>query len=204
MNSRHVSKVRYVALSPMIAAAVLVAAPAAAGEAAAALFRVPLDGAYKTTSYFGLRRDPISNRQSLHHGVDFATRAGTGVVAARAGVVTFAGEKSGYGLTVEIDHGRGLSSRYAHLGAVYNFVGARVSVGDLVGVAGETGRTTGPRLHFEISCNGKPTPAEALIPDLLTAMPADQAAKQIRAFGEAAADIAPCLGKRAFRDGGVS
>jgi murein DD-endopeptidase MepM/ murein hydrolase activator NlpD len=107
------------------------------------------------SSPFGTRIDPIHGHQAFHAGVDFVGRAGSPVLAAGAGVVTFAGEKSEYGRTVEITHGQGLLTRYAHHSELKAEVGDIVRRGDVIGLMGRTGRATGYHVHFEVEKDGK-------------------------------------------------
>lgn len=125
------------------------------------LTNLPVHGT--VSSHFGHRRDPITGAHRPHHGIDVAAPLGSPVRASGAGQVAFAGQKPGYGNVVIIDHADGLQTRYAHLREVGVKTGARVSSGDSVGSVGETGRSTGPHLHFEIRRHGQPVnPTEAL------------------------------------------
>ena len=108
------------------------------------------------SSYFGERQDPFTGHQSFHKGVDFAGSRGSDVVAVGAGVVTFAGYHAGYGGVVEITHGDGYVTRYAHNQRVKVQTGQTVSRGDVVALMGSTGRSTGPHVHFEVLRNGRP------------------------------------------------
>jgi murein DD-endopeptidase MepM/ murein hydrolase activator NlpD len=107
------------------------------------------------TSGFGTRLDPFFNKPSYHSGVDFRSDAGSAVRATAGGVVTEAGNSGGYGLMVEIDHGNGLSTRYAHLSSISVKVGDRLPIGAVVGHVGTTGRSTGPHLHYEVRVDGE-------------------------------------------------
>jgi murein DD-endopeptidase MepM/ murein hydrolase activator NlpD len=107
------------------------------------------------TSRFGVRFDPFTRRPALHSGMDFGGGQMTPVVAGGPGVVAFTGVRSGYGKTVEIDHGRGLKTRYAHLHAIGVRPGQRVAVGQRLGGMGSTGRSTGTHLHYEVWVNGR-------------------------------------------------
>lgn len=118
--------------------------------------RKPLATATDVTSPFGLRVDPFVRQMALHTGVDFKGEPGDPVRAAAAGKVTEAGRNGGYGLMVEIDHGNGLVSHYAHLSGIDVGQGAVVKPGEIVGRVGSTGRSTGPHLHFEVRYNGDP------------------------------------------------
>lgn len=113
----------------------------------------PLPGA-PLSSTFGVRPDPFLRRPALHSGIDFAAPTGTPVRATASGRVVSAGDAGGYGLMVEIEHGDGLSSRYAHMSAIAVSVGQTVSAGDLVGRVGSTGRSTGAHLHYEVRTDG--------------------------------------------------
>lgn len=109
----------------------------------------------RRSSGFGARVDPITGRPAFHPGLDFAGPLWTPVHATGPGVITFTGVRTGYGNTVEIDHGGGLKTRYAHLAAITVQVGQRVAVGQRIGAMGSTGRSTGPHLHYEIWVDGK-------------------------------------------------
>jgi len=109
----------------------------------------PVKGGW-VSSNFGLRADPFTGRTSMHRGVDIASPLRSSIAAMGDGVVTYAGEKSGYGMMVEINHGQGYSTRYAHAGEVLVSLGDRVSKGQPVARVGLTGRSTGPHLHFEV------------------------------------------------------
>ena len=123
----------------------------------------PMLGAMRMSSPFGNRTDPFTGRKAFHSGTDFAAPTGTRVLSTGAGRVSFAGEKSGYGNLVEIDHGDGIVSRYGHLSAILVSVGDEVATGDLVGKVGSTGRSTGPHLHFEIRRSGSPVSPDAFL-----------------------------------------
>lgn len=112
----------------------------------------PVDGGW-VSSGFGIRMDPFTGHQSVHEGVDIASRMGGPIYATGDGVVSLAGDKSGYGLTVEVTHESSLMTRYAHASAVLVKVGDRVKRGDQIARVGTTGRSTGPHLHFEVLRN---------------------------------------------------
>jgi murein DD-endopeptidase MepM/ murein hydrolase activator NlpD len=118
--------------------------------------RKPLLGAVEITSGYGMRVDPFLRQLALHTGIDFRADAGDPVRAVAAGKVTQAGYQGGYGLMVEIDHGNGLTTRYAHLSAIDVAEGATVPAGAIVGRAGTTGRSTAPHLHYEVRKDGDP------------------------------------------------
>ena len=108
------------------------------------------------SSSFGYRIDPFTGQNAFHEGVDFPADAGTPVVAAASGKVVFAGEQPQYGKMVEIDHGNGLVTRYAHASQLNVRDGDLVLRGQRVATVGSTGRSTGPHLHFEVRLNGVP------------------------------------------------
>jgi murein DD-endopeptidase MepM/ murein hydrolase activator NlpD len=107
------------------------------------------------SSYFGHRADPFTGRKAFHRGVDFAGPAGAQVIAVAAGVVTYSKERFGYGRTVEINHGNGYVTRYAHNHKVLVAVGDTVQKGAPIALIGSTGRSTGPHLHFEVLKQGR-------------------------------------------------
>ncbi len=109
------------------------------------------------TSGFGVRRDPLIGRPAFHAGIDFRAAVGVQVRASGAGTVVKAGWNGGYGRMVEIDHGKGLTTRYAHLSRIKVAEGATVAAGAVIGLAGSSGRSTGPHLHYEVRRNGKAT-----------------------------------------------
>jgi murein DD-endopeptidase MepM/ murein hydrolase activator NlpD len=102
------------------------------------------------SSFFGGRPDPFSGHSARHTGIDIAAPSGTPVTAVAEGVVTFAGQRSGYGDVIEIDHGNGYMTRYAHNSRLVATVGQRVRVGQVIAKAGSTGRSTGSHVHFEV------------------------------------------------------
>ena len=108
------------------------------------------------SSNFGYRIDPFTGTQTFHEGIDFPADVGTSVVAAASGKVVGAGYHPQYGKIIEIDHGNGLLSRYAHASQVYVSEGDLVLRGQRVASVGSTGRSTGPHLHFEVRLNGVP------------------------------------------------
>jgi murein DD-endopeptidase MepM/ murein hydrolase activator NlpD len=107
------------------------------------------------SSYFGEREDPFDGQETFHKGVDFAGAKGSTVVAVAAGVVTWAGERSGFGKMIEINHGDGYVTRYGHNEKTLVSVGDTVKRGDAIGLMGSTGRSTGPHVHFEVLRNGR-------------------------------------------------
>ncbi len=106
------------------------------------------------SSYFGERMDPFTGEEGFHKGLDFAGTVGEPVMAVAAGIVTWAGERSGYGTLVEINHGNGYITRYAHNESTLVSVGQSVSRGEHIALMGSTGHSTGPHVHFEVLHNG--------------------------------------------------
>ena len=115
----------------------------------------PVTEGYES-SPFGMRIDPFTGELSFHPGIDFAGPEGEPVKAVAAGVITWAGPRSGYGNMVEIDHGNGYSTLYGHSEKILVHVGEVVKKGQEVALLGSTGRSTGPHVHFEVLYNGKP------------------------------------------------
>ena len=107
------------------------------------------------TSRYGARMDPFLHRLAMHAGIDFKAPTGSPARATAPGKVTIAAYTKGYGNMVEIDHGGGVSTRYAHLSRLMVKPGAYVDTGTIVGQTGSTGRSTGPHLHYEIRVNNK-------------------------------------------------
>ena len=107
------------------------------------------------SSPYGYRSDPFNGKKTLHKGVDFAGKDGSEIIAVAGGVVTYAGKRSGYGLLVEVSHGSGLVTKYAHCKEISVRVGEVVQKGQTVAAMGSTGRSTGPHVHFELSKYGK-------------------------------------------------
>jgi len=117
------------------------------------------------SSNFGWRVDPFNGQKSFHDGIDFPAEAGTTIEAAASGRVLFADVHPAYGKMVEIDHGNGLVSRYAHCATLLVKEGDLVMRGQRVATVGSTGRSTGPHLHYEVRLNGVPqNPARFLQP----------------------------------------
>jgi murein DD-endopeptidase MepM/ murein hydrolase activator NlpD len=112
--------------------------------------------AHSTSSGFGWRDDPIRHTRRFHSGTDFRGKPGTPVLAAGNGTVVFCGRLGGYGNAIDIDHGGGVLTRYAHLRRIETKKGATITAGEAIGQVGSTGRTTGPHLHFEVRLNGAP------------------------------------------------
>jgi murein DD-endopeptidase MepM/ murein hydrolase activator NlpD len=108
------------------------------------------------TSGFGYRSDPFAGSAAFHAGLDFKGATGAPIYSAAHGKVAFVGRRPGYGNSVDIDHGNGLRTRYAHMSAFRARVGESVRAGQQIGAVGSTGRSTGPHLHFEVRLNGQP------------------------------------------------
>lgn len=108
------------------------------------------------TSSYGYRRDPFTGAAAMHSGLDFRGPYGAPIYAAAKGTVTHVGWQSGYGKTVEISHGNGLMTRYAHMSRFNATLGQTVEAGAVIGAIGSTGRSTGPHLHFEVRINNQP------------------------------------------------
>ena len=106
------------------------------------------------SSYYGTRTDPINGSFAFHKGIDFAGNSGDAVVAVAAGVVSFAGVRSGFGNVIEVTHGNGYVTRYAHNSRNLAPVGTVVTRGDTLATMGSTGHSTGPHVHFEVMRNG--------------------------------------------------
>jgi murein DD-endopeptidase MepM/ murein hydrolase activator NlpD len=107
------------------------------------------------SSRYGKRNDPFTGKQEFHKGLDFAGKKGSEVIAVGDGVVSWAGNKSGYGKLVEINHGNGYTTRYGHNQSHMVKVGDTVKKGQQIALMGSTGRSTGPHVHFEVLHNGK-------------------------------------------------
>jgi murein DD-endopeptidase MepM/ murein hydrolase activator NlpD len=115
----------------------------------------PVEGGWLSSS-FGWRIDPFTGQKSFHEGLDFPSEAGTPIAAAASGKVIFADVQAQYGKLVEIDHGNGLITRYAHCSMLFVKEGDLVVRGQRIAAVGATGRATGPHLHFEVRLNGVP------------------------------------------------
>jgi murein DD-endopeptidase MepM/ murein hydrolase activator NlpD len=111
--------------------------------------------ASEITSSFGNRLDPFLGRLALHAGIDFRAPTGTRILATAPGTVITAGKTGGYGNMVEIDHGNGITTRYAHLSTILVNAGDKITTGEAIARSGSTGRSTGPHLHYEVRLNGE-------------------------------------------------
>jgi murein DD-endopeptidase MepM/ murein hydrolase activator NlpD len=107
------------------------------------------------SSYFGMRTHPLSGRREMHKGIDFAGKLGGPVIAVAKGVVTYAGKRYGYGQVIDIAHGNGYTTRYAHNSRLLVSVGDTVEKGFQIAEIGSSGRSTGPHVHFEVLKNGR-------------------------------------------------
>ena len=107
------------------------------------------------SSYFGVRTDPFTGKRARHYGLDFAGAEGSDVITVGAGVVTYAGPRYGYGNMVEVNHGNGFVTRYAHNKDILVDVGEVIKKGQVIALMGSSGRSTGPHVHFEVLQNGK-------------------------------------------------
>ena len=110
----------------------------------------------RMASGYGWRVDPVYHIRRFHEGMDFSAPVGTDIYATGNGVVTFSGWRQGYGETIEIDHGFGYSTRYAHCHKLFARVGKKVKRGDVIALVGNTGKSTGPHVHYEVHYNGRP------------------------------------------------
>ena len=107
------------------------------------------------SSSYGVRLDPFTHRPAFHSGLDFPGASYTPIYSTAPGVVSFTGARAGYGNTVEVDHGGGFKTRYAHLAVIGAKVGQRVAIGQRIAAMGSTGRSTGPHLHYEVWSDGR-------------------------------------------------
>jgi len=132
-------------------------------QAAQALPLAPPTAEPARSSGFGVRIDPFTHRPAFHTGLDFPGGRMTPVYATGPGVVAYIGPRSGYGKVVEVDHGGGLKTRYAHLQTIAVHAGEPVAPGERLGGMGSTGRSTGPHLHYEVWLNGRPVNPERFL-----------------------------------------
>jgi murein DD-endopeptidase MepM/ murein hydrolase activator NlpD len=124
---------------------------------------LPISGDFVVTSGFGFRSDPMTHLPSLHQGIDFVAQPGTPILATAPGVVLQAEFSGAYGNMVDIQHAEGFVTRYAHLQAIQVQAGQAIEAQQTVGTLGNTGRSTGPHLHYEVIFNGRALhPAKAL------------------------------------------
>jgi len=139
------------------------------------------------SSGFGYRSDPFNGHAAMHAGLDFRGPVGAPIHAAAKGRVTFVGTKTGYGKVVEISHGNGMMTRYAHMSAWRARVGQAVAAGDVIGQIGNTGRSTGPHLHFEVRIHDRavnPRPFLESAPHVLEEARADLPQRAVAQSGQ--------------------
>jgi murein DD-endopeptidase MepM/ murein hydrolase activator NlpD len=130
------------------------------------IWPLPISTTARITSPFGRRRDPVSGMQRFHGGIDLDGETGDPIYAAGAGKVVFSGERSGYGLLMIVDHGKGLNSYYGHCSRLLSSRGERVDRGAVIALIGSTGRSTGSHLHFETRKHGQPFDPVQILPRL--------------------------------------
>jgi murein DD-endopeptidase MepM/ murein hydrolase activator NlpD len=129
---------------------------------------VQADESWISSSFSQSRMHPVLQYNRPHPGLDISALAGTPILASAAGRVTYAGTRSGYGKTVEIDHGFGYKTRYAHAGSIQVKRGQRVDRGDILGEVGKTGLATAPHLHYEVLIDGRQVnPRQYLLDDIV-------------------------------------
>ena len=154
----------------------------------------------RLSSGFGWRRDPILGTRALHSGIDIPGPLRSPVLAAAGGVVHFAGRAGGYGNMIEVDHGGGLVTRYAHLSRFLVESGARVERGQEIAMMGSTGRSTGSHLHFEVRLNGAATgplawlTEESAMPSVSSRLSPGGGEPHISAFARARAETESVVG----------
>lgn len=124
---------------------------------------LPAAEAARVSSGYGMRQDPFTAAETLHHGIDIAAPAGAEIHPVQPGTVVFSGEQAGYGNVVVIDHGNGFRSRYAHNSENTVRTGDAVETGTVIARVGSSGRSTGPHVHVEIQFQGKTVPPETLL-----------------------------------------
>jgi len=128
---------------------------------------LPIEHYTRISSPYGIRIHPVLHTVRMHTGIDYAAPTGTRILAPSDGVVNFRGTKGGYGYAVMIDHGNGLETLYGHMSAFVEGVnvGTHVRAGQVIGLVGSTGRSTGPHLHYEVRINGQHVnPASVALP----------------------------------------
>jgi murein DD-endopeptidase MepM/ murein hydrolase activator NlpD len=122
----------------------------------------PIRSGWRVSSGFGYRKDPFTGDDKFHHGIDIAASEGTRIYPVKPGEVVFSGYRKGYGNIVEVDHGDGLVTRYAHNRANRVAPGDRVGTDTVIAEVGSTGRSTGPHLHFEVQYEGRKVPPQTV------------------------------------------
>lgn len=131
-------------------------------QASSSGFQWPINA--RVTSEYGYRVHPVYGSRRLHAGIDIGAAGGTPIASANGGVVIFAGRQGGYGNTIIVDHGGGITTLYAHQSRLGASVGQAVNRGDVIGFVGATGTATGNHLHFEVRVNGSPTNPRNYLP----------------------------------------
>lgn len=127
------------------------------GKYAGGVMKWPCPSSSKISSYYGNRLHPILKKYKMHTGIDISANQGASIIAANSGTVIMSGWQNGYGNTVVIDHGGGITTLYAHCSKLLVSVGKKVNAGDTIAKVGSTGMSTGPHLHFEVRKNGATT-----------------------------------------------
>jgi murein DD-endopeptidase MepM/ murein hydrolase activator NlpD len=143
------------------------------------------------TSNFGIRSDPFRGTAAMHAGVDIPGPVGTPIYATADGIVSHSGRQGGYGNMVELNHGKGIATRYGHLSKILVSDNARVTRGQLIALMGSTGRSTGPHLHYEVRIDGhavNPVPFLTTADYLLAAQDRSVSAIPVSTTGPAAQD----------------
>ena len=115
----------------------------------------PMKDKHRLSSFYGTRKDPFNGKPAFHAGLDFVGPMGAGIYSTNGGKVTFAGWRAAYGRMVEVDHGLGFATRYAHLRSMAVKEGQLVKAGELLGTQGSSGRSTGSHLHYEVRLNNR-------------------------------------------------
>jgi murein DD-endopeptidase MepM/ murein hydrolase activator NlpD len=150
----------------------------------------PVDN-LRFTSNFGIRSDPFVGSARMHSGVDIPGAVGTPIYATADGVIAHADRKGAYGKLVEVDHGKGISTRYGHLSQILVQAGSRVVRGQMIGLMGSTGRSTGSHLHYEVRMDGR---AVNPVPYLDSAQYASNMKQRVNAMTAPLAQGGPTLG----------
>ena len=130
------------------------------------IWPLPISTTARITSPFGRRKDPLSGMRRFHGGIDLDGETGDPIYAAGAGKVIYSGQRSGYGLLLIIDHGKGLNSYYGHCSKLLRSRGETVDRGSVIALIGSTGRSSGSHLHFETRKHGQPFDPALILPRL--------------------------------------
>lgn len=161
----------------------------------------PVEGRARLTSGFGYREHPILKSKRFHTGIDLAVPVGTGLLAAAAGRVVYAGEDSVNGKFLKLDHGFGLTSAYCHASELLVKKGAEVEQGATIAKSGESGRATGPHLHFQLSLGGKPIDPMPFYGERFPVLSAGLVDHEVGADGRGGAALEPHAGEDGAGDG---